>query len=88
MPSGFGSRIGDMDGGQKLWMINNHLLTFGKGAFTNYICIFWHLTTYVPLPSLHFVCSKFRIFLTTYPPLDANVKTNPKMICEGSLKVS
>ena len=20
----------------------------GKGAFTNYVCIFWHLTTYVP----------------------------------------
>ena len=19
-----------------------------KGAFTNYVCIFWHLTTYVP----------------------------------------
>ena len=30
-------------------------------------------------PSLHFLCSKFSIFLTTYPPLNANV------ICEGSL---
>ena len=30
-------------------------------------------------PSLHFLCSKFSIFLTTYPPLDANV------ICGGSL---
>ena len=29
--------------------------------------------------SLHFLCSKFSIFLTTYPPLNANV------ICEGSL---
>ena len=28
-------------------------------------------------PSLHFVCSS--IFLTTYPPLNANI------ICEGSL---
>ena len=50
-----------------------------KGPFTNYICIFWHfLTTY--LPSLHFLFSKFSIFLTTYPLLNANV------ICEGSLK--
>ena len=31
-------------------------------------------------PSLHFLCSKFSIFLTTYLPLNANV------ICEGSLK--
>ena len=47
-----------------------------KGAFTNYVCIFWHfLTTYVP--SLHFLCSKLFIFLTTYPPLSANV------ICES-----
>ena len=30
-------------------------------------------------PSLHFLCSKFSIFLTTYPPLNANV------ICEGCL---
>ena len=30
-------------------------------------------------PSLHFLCSKSSIFLTTYPPLNANV------ICEGSL---
>ena len=30
-------------------------------------------------PSLHILCSKFSIFLTTYPPLNANV------ICEGSL---
>ena len=29
--------------------------------------------------SLHFLCSKCSIFLTTYPPLNANV------ICEGSL---
>ena len=34
---------------------------------------------YVPPPSLHFLCSKSSIFLTTYPPLNANV------ICEGSL---
>jgi hypothetical protein len=30
-------------------------------------------------PSLHYLCSKFSIFLTTYLPLNANV------ICEGSL---
>ena len=30
------------------------------GAFTNYVCIFWHLTTYVP--PLHFLCSKRSIF--------------------------
>ena len=30
-------------------------------------------------PSLHFLCSNSGIFLTTYPPLNANV------ICEGSL---
>ena len=29
-------------------------------------------------PSLHFLCCKFSIFLTIYPPLNANV------ICEGS----
>ena len=40
--------------------------------------IFGHfLTTYVP--SLHFLCSKLHDFLTTYPPLSANV------ICESSL---
>ena len=40
----------------------------GKGAFTNYDCTFCHfLTTYVP--SLHFLCSKLHVFLTTYPPL-------------------
>ena len=51
-----------------------------RGAFTNYICIFWHfLTMYVP--SLHFLCSKLLIFLTTYPSLGANV------ICESSLWV-
>ena len=32
-------------------------------------------------PSLHFLCSKFSIFLTTYPPLNANV------ICDGSLRL-
>ena len=32
-----------------------------------------------PPPSLHFLCSKSSIFLTTYPPLNANI------ICEGSL---
>ena len=33
----------------------------------------------VPIPpSLHFLCSKFKNFLTTNPPLNANV------ICEGS----
>ena len=43
-----------------------------KGAFTNYVCIFWHfLTTYVP--SLHFLCSKLHVFLTTYPPVTANI---------------
>ena len=36
------------------------------------------LTTYVP--SLHFLCSKLHVFLTTYPPLSANV------ICESSLR--
>jgi hypothetical protein len=30
--------------------------------------------------SLHFLFSNFSIFLTTYPPLNANV------ICEGSLR--
>ena len=50
-----------------------------KGAFTNYFCIFWHfLTTYVP--SLHFLCSKLHVYLTTYPTLSANV------IYEGSLR--
>ena len=48
-------------------------------ALTNYVCIFWHLTTYLPPHSLHFLFSKSSIFLTTYPPLNANV------ICEGSL---
>ena len=49
-----------------------------KGAFKSYVCIFWHfLTTYVP--SLYFLCSKLQVFLTTYPPLSANV------ICESSL---
>ena len=49
-----------------------------QGAFTNYVCIFWHfLTTYVP--GLHFLCSKLQVFLTTYPPLSANI------ICESSL---
>ena len=38
------------------------------------------LTTYVPC--LHFLCSKLHVFLTTYPPLSANV------ICESSLNVS
>ena len=39
----------------------------GKGPFTNYVCIFWNfLTTYTP--SLHFLCSKLHVFLTTYPP--------------------
>ena len=33
-------------------------------------------------PSLHFLCSKFCIFLTTYPPLNADV------ICEGSLRLN
>ena len=52
-----------------------------KGAFTNYVCIFWHLTTYLrTLLSLNFLCSKFSIFLTTYPSLNAN------LICEGSLR--
>ena len=52
-----------------------------KGPFTNYVCIFWHfLTKYVP--SLHFLCSKLFIFLTTYPPLSANV------ICEINVLVS
>ena len=37
---------------------------------------FYHVCT--PL-SLHFLCSNSSIFLTTYPPLNANV------ICEGSL---
>ena len=50
-----------------------------KGAFKSYVCIFWHfLTTYVP--SLYFLCSKLQVFLTTYPPLSANV------ICESSLR--
>ena len=49
-----------------------------KGAFTNYLCIQeWHfLTTYVS--SLHFLCSKLNVFLTTYPPLAS-------VICESSL---
>ena len=39
----------------------------GKGPFINYVCIFWNfLTTYTP--SLHFLCSKLHVFLTTYPP--------------------
>ena len=43
-----------------------------KGAFTNYVFIFWHfLTIYVP--SFHFLCSKLHVFLNTYPPLSANV---------------
>jgi hypothetical protein len=33
-------------------------------------------------PSLHFLCIKLRAFLTTYPPLIANI------ICESSLKIS
>ena len=33
-------------------------------------------------PSLHYLCSKSSIFLTTYPPLNANV------ICEGSLRTT
>ena len=52
---------------------------YSKGTFTNYVCIFWHLTTCVPPHSLHFLFSKFSIFLTAYPRLNANV------ICEGSL---
>ena len=38
----------------------------------------WERSTYVT-PPMHFLCSKSSIFLTTYPPLNANV------ICEGSL---
>ena len=49
------------------------------GAFTNYVCIFCHFwTTY--FPSLHFLCIRLYIFLTTYPPLSANV------ICKYSKK--
>ena len=40
---------------------------------------FYHVPT--PL-SLQFLCSKCSIFLTTYPPLNANV------ICEGSLSTA
>ena len=36
---------------------------------------------YLPVVCTFYVCSKFSIFLTTYPPLNVNV------ICEGSLKV-
>ena len=64
------------------WDINHNLRNFlkkCKGAFTNYVCIFWHfLTSYVP--SLHFLCSKLHVFMTTYEPLSANV------ICESSLR--
>ena len=54
------------------------LYTVGLGSLHKlrlYFLAFGHVRT--PL-SLHFLCSKFSIFLTTYPPLNANV------ICEGS----
>ena len=42
---------------------------------------FFGIWPHTYLPSLHFLCSKSSIFLTTYLPLNANV------ICEGSLIV-
>ena len=50
-----------------------------KGAFTNYVCIFWHLTMYVPPLVCTFYVVNLANLLTTYRPLNANV------ICEGSL---
>ena len=49
-----------------------------KGAFTNYVCIFWP-RTYPPLFALFMYCKNY-MFLTTYTPLNANV------ICESSLR--
>ena len=40
---------------------------YHREAFTNYVCIIWHFLTTYP-PSLHFLCSKLLIFLTTYLP--------------------
>ena len=67
------------------WILVSAFLYFNskvcKGAFTNYVCIFWHLTTKPTPPSLHFLRSKCSIFWTTYPLLNA------KVICEGSLSL-
>ena len=32
----------------RTWQPQFDIQLFYKGAFTNYVCIFWHLTTYVP----------------------------------------
>ena len=61
--------------------INNQFVASELGSLHKlrlYFLAFDHVRT---PPSLHFLCSKFSIFLTTYLPLNANV------ICEGSLRV-
>ena len=59
-------------------LITNSLRTIpGRGLSQITFAFFWNfLTTYTP--SLHFLCSKLHVFLTTYPPLSA------KVICESS----
>ena len=66
--------------GQKSWILRRHSLwTLREPSQITFD--FFAISPCTYSPNLHFLRSKFSIFLTTYPPLNANV------ICKGSLMV-